>query len=131
MQSPNVQKAFDALVAAIVAELQPQIREELRVEFLGMLGGANVKRGKPGPKPRAAAVTSIQEGARRSAESIEQLGKEVLAYVRKNPDQRVEQIAKGMGTDTKTLKLPIAKLLSRPAKLATKGVRRGTTYRAK
>lgn len=123
MQSPAIQAAVDNLVEAV--------RTSLMAEFLELLRGGKPPRGKPGPKPRSGAVSKVTSGGRRSAEDVEALGKQVLAYVKANPDLRVEQIAKGLETDTKTLKLPILKLLSRPAKLTRKGVRRGTTYRAK
>jgi hypothetical protein len=115
------------------------IRSELREEFLAALGGGHevgngrkAGRAKPGPKPKnVGSVPTLKEGGRRSSEAVEQIGKKVLAYVKANPGQRVEQIAVGLGTDTRTLKLPIIKLLQRPAQLTTKGNRRGTTYQVK
>lgn len=124
MASPKVQAALEALAEALKEELRGEVREE----FLGLLGSTPAKtKGKPGPKPKSAA----KAGGRRSAEDVEATGKKVLAYVKANPDQRVEQIAKGLGVSTKELKLPIIKLMSRPTKLVTKGVKRGTTYRVK
>lgn len=127
MASPKVQAALEALAEALKEELRGEVREE----FLGLLGSTPAKtKGKPGPKPKSAAPAA-KAGGRRSAEDVEATGKKVLAFVKANPDQRVEQIAKGLGVSTKELKLPIIKLMSRPTKLVTKGVKRGTTYRVK
>jgi hypothetical protein len=122
MQSPAIQVALNNLVEAV--------RTSLMAEFLELLRQGKPARAKPGPKPRANAAQG-RAGGRRGTADVEQMGQKVLAYVKANPDQRVEQIAKGLGTDTKTLKLPISKLLARPAKLSRKGQRRGTTYRAR
>lgn len=129
MHSAKLLSAIDSLIDVI--------RSELREEFLAALGGHEVgnglkaARGKPGPKPKAKSVPALKAGGRRSAEDVDATAKTLLAYVKKNPGQRVEQIAKGLNTSTKVLKLPITKLLSRPARLSTKGNRRGTTYFAR
>ena len=122
MQSPAIQVAVNNLVEAI--------RTSLMAEFLELLRQGKPARLKP-VRQRARGTSSAKNGARRGAADVDQLGKKILAYVKANPDQRVEQIAKGLNTDTKSLKLPILKLLERPAKLTRKGVRRGTTYRAR
>lgn len=122
MPSPAIQVALHNLVEAI--------RTDLMAEFLELLRQGKPARAKAGRKPAARVATPSPDG-RRGPEEVERISAKVLAYVKANPDQRVEQIAKALSTDTRTLKLPIAKLLARPAKLARKGVRRGTTYRAR
>jgi hypothetical protein len=68
-------------------------------------------------------------GGRRSAENVEQMSETLLAYVKKSPGQRGEQIAQALGTDTKTMRLPMQKLIA--AKMVkTKGQKRGMTYYA-
>jgi len=71
-----------------------------------------------------------RKGAKRSPEELEALTKSLLAYVRKNAGQRIEQIAEGMGTSTKELALPAKKLIA-GKQLATKGQKRATTYYVK
>ena len=58
---------------------------------------------------------------------ITETTKAVLGYVRKHPGQGVEAIAKGLGTDTKELTLPIRKLVAEK-QLKTKGQKRATKY---
>ena len=51
----------------------------------------------------------------------------LLTYVQSNPGQRLEEIGVGLGTSTKGLKGPIARLV-RDGLLRTEGQRRGTRY---
>src|SRR5262245_19755149 len=121
MTTPQIQAALDSLVAAI--------RAELREEFLSALGGS-APAAKRGRAVRAATkvVRARAKGAKRSSEELEALTKNVLTYVKRNPGQRVEQIAAGLGTTTKELALPIIKL---GKALKTQGQRRGTKYSAR
>jgi hypothetical protein len=66
-------------------------------------------------------------GGRRSSSNVEEMGETLLAYVRSNPGQRGEQIAAALGTDTKTMRLPMKKLIAE-RKIKTKGERRGMSY---
>lgn len=54
----------------------------------------------------------------------------MLAYIKANPGQRLEQIGKGVKSPTKELKLPIQKLFEQKA-ISTKGEKRGTKYFAR
>jgi hypothetical protein len=126
MTTPSVQAALDTLIEAI--------RSELREEFLSALGGSGsapkrgggrAKRSAPSAAPRAKARA---KGAKRTPEELEELTKNVLAHIKKNPGQRVEQIAEALGTSTKELALPIIKL---GKALKTQGQRRGTKYTAR
>jgi hypothetical protein len=64
---------------------------------------------------------------RRSSEAVEQTGASLLAYVTKNSGQRGEQIAAALGTDTKTMRLPMQRLIAE-GQVRTTGERRGTRY---
>jgi hypothetical protein len=125
MTTPQIQAALDALVTAI--------RAELREEFLSALGGAAPAAKRGGRRAARGATTAPAQrarakGAKRSSEELEALTKNVLTYVKRNPGQRVEQIAAGLGTTTKELALPIIKL---GKALKTQGQRRGTKYSAR
>jgi hypothetical protein len=66
-------------------------------------------------------------GGRRSSEDVQRMGESLLNYVNKNPGQRGEQIAVALGTDTKTMRLPMQKLIGEK-KVKTKGERRAMRY---
>jgi hypothetical protein len=126
MTTPSVQAALDTLIEAI--------RSELREEFLSALGGSGpaAKRGggKARRRPTSAAprAAARAKGAKRTPDELEALTNNVLAHIKKNPGQRVEQIAEALGTTTKELALPIIKL---GKALKTQGQRRGTKYTAR
>ncbi len=66
---------------------------------------------------------------RRSTADLGKMGMTLLAYVQKNPGQRGEQVAVAMGTDSKTIRRPMQKLIDDGA-VRTKGERRGMSYYA-
>jgi hypothetical protein len=70
------------------------------------------------------------KGEKRPPDEIEELGKRFIAYVRKNPGLRIEQINKAIGTTTKDLALPIRKGVAEGVLIQT-GEKRSTTYSAK
>jgi glutamate-1-semialdehyde aminotransferase len=64
---------------------------------------------------------------RRSQEDVEQIGASLFEHVTKNPGQRGEQIAEALSMDTKTIRLPMKKLIE-DKRVKTKGERRGMRY---
>jgi predicted transcriptional regulator len=56
-----------------------------------------------------------------------ELTESLLAAIKSGPGQRMEEIAKGLGTSTSELTLPAKKLLA-DKKIKTKGERRATKY---
>ena len=79
-------------------------------------------------RTRASSVTRTRpKGAKRSATEIESTARSVINWVRRNPGQGVEQIARGLNTSTKELMLPIKKLLG-DKKLSSQGQKRATKY---
>ena len=84
-------------------------------------GGSPAKRGPGRPK------ATKSGGVRRSSADVEEVAEQVLAYVRANPGQRLEEIGRGLGTDTAGLKLPVKELLG-SGRVRTEGQKRGTKY---
>ncbi len=132
MNSSNIQAIFDQLVDAI--------RAELREEFMSALSGeaTPARRGRPpaskarkvGRPVKAAKAVQVSSNGRRSPEQLEETVKTIVAFVKKNPESRTEQIGEGLGIATKDLALPMKKLVAEKV-LKTKGQRRGTTYTVK
>lgn len=107
-------------VESLVKELIELVRTETRLEILASLGG----------NAGAASVASVAKGQKRAPEAIDKLTDQLLTHIKKNPGQRIEVIAKGMGVLTKDLNLPVKRLLE-TRKVRTRGQKRATTYTAK
>ena len=89
----------------------------LRVSAVLALSGAS-----------AASLTPVASTrGRRSQVEVENLGETLLTFVKRHPGQRGEQIASELGTDTKTMRLPMKKLIE-DGKVKTTGQRRGMCY---
>jgi ElaB/YqjD/DUF883 family membrane-anchored ribosome-binding protein len=116
-------------IEEFVNQLNQLVRQTALESVQDALGsGAGAGRGRG----RGAARAAIGRGARRkgekrSSDQIAETTKAVTTYVRKNPGQGVEAIAKGLGTVTKELTLPIRKLVAE-RQLKTKGQKRATKY---
>ena len=68
-----------------------------------------------------------KKGAKRSPTLIARTTAALLAHIKSNKGQRIEQIAAAMKAPTNDLKLPAQKLLA-DKKVKTKGQKRGTQY---
>lgn len=66
-------------------------------------------------------------GGRRSSEDVAGLADALLEHIQKHPGQRGEEIAAALETDTRTIRLPLKKLIE-DKKVKTKGQARGTSY---
>jgi len=76
-----------------------------------------------------AAPRKLRKGEKRPGHLIAQTTEQLHAFIKSHQGQRIEQIAKALGTSTKELKLPAQKLLA-DKKIKTKGVKRATKYYA-
>ena len=66
-------------------------------------------------------------GGRRSSSDVASLADALLSHLEKHPGQRGEEIAAALETDTRTIRLPLKRLIE-DNKVRTKGVARGTSY---
>lgn len=72
-------------------------------------------------------VLRYRKGGKRSANEIAATADSLLQYIREQPGQRMEIIARAMDVSTKELTLPIKKLLQ-AKKIRVEGQKRATTY---
>jgi len=134
----NINDTIRAALDAFVEDISNLIQQAALESVEQALAGASVIPGRRGRGAgRAAAAPSFmalgagrKKGAKRTAEELEQLIKQLHGYIAKNPGQRIEQIAQGLDISTKELNLPAKKLIAEK-KLSTKGQKRATTYFAK
>jgi hypothetical protein len=84
-------------------------------------------RGRGRPPKTAAAAPKRRAGEKRTPQELVQITDQVFNYIKSNPGQGVEQIAKSLATSTKELTLPIRKLLV-DKKVGSKGQKRATRY---
>jgi hypothetical protein len=80
-----------------------------------------------GVVPAASSQAAVRSGGRRSSTDVANLAGALLAHLEKHPGQRGEEIAAALETDTRTIRLPLKKLIEEK-RVKTKGVARGTSY---
>ena len=114
-----------ALAAGVGTPVAPARRGPGRPRGSGKAKSeAPAKRGPGRPK---GSKSPTGRRIRRSAEDVEEVAEQVHGYVLAHPGSRLEEIGRGLGTDTAGLKLPIQGLLS-TGRLRTEGRKRGTKY---
>ena len=110
-------------IESFVAELSRLIRQTAVDSVQQALAGADGAKRSRGSGP-----TSIRpKGGKRSSTEIASTARSVANWVRQNPGQGVERIARGLNTPTKELTLPIKKLISEK-RLSSQGQKRATKY---
>lgn len=133
------------LISSFASQLEALAKRDALEQVIATLGGqvsSGMRRGPGRPKgPMKAApaattaaapaarttIKGVRKGKRRTQEDVEATGKILIDFVRSNPGQRADQIAKALGTDPSTMRLPMQALLD-AKKVKTQGVRRGTKY---
>src|SRR5688572_5096063 len=117
----SVQMALEAGVGTPVA---PARRGPGRPRGSGKATTAPTAKRGPG---RPSAAKSAPARIRRSSADVEEVAEQVLGYVRTHPGSRLEEIGRGLGTDTAGLKVPVKELMG-SGRLRTEGQKRGTRY---
>jgi hypothetical protein len=110
--------ALDTLQAAL-AGVGGAVVSDLRLPTNG--------RGRGRGRGRPALGVRRPKGAKRPQGEISQLKDTVLAHIKSNPGERIEQINGKLGTRTSDLSLPLKKLIADGA-VRTEGDRRATKY---
>lgn len=142
----NMESQLKSRVDSFVADLSALIKKAALEAVSNALkegssGGASKAAGakKRGPAPApakaakapkaapAAAAAKRKAGQKRSPDEIAKTTDKLLQYITKNSGQRIEEIAKGVGSSTKELTLPVKKLLN-DKKITAKGEKRATRY---
>jgi hypothetical protein len=119
-------------IESFIGEMSQLVRlAALEAVHAALTGGNGVVKRGPG-RPRrngTAAADPVRRGrsGKRSPEAVQKTADALLAYLKGNEGQTIEQVAKGMGTSTKELKLPVIKLIDAKS-IKTKGQKRGTKY---
>ena len=126
MTNEALRSLVDRFVQDLTAAIQDNVLDVVRTALENAPDGARGGRGRGRATGRRPAATR----GKRDAQQLEALSTKLRSYIAKNPGQRMEQIAKGLGTTTKELVLPARKLLA-AKQISTKGQRRATTYFAK
>jgi len=113
----SIDKALATTQDAVVCRALEEARATLSA-CLAVQGVVPAAGGKAGARA---------SGTRRSSTDVANLAGALLAHLEKHPGQRGEEIAAALSTDTRTIRLPLKKLIE-DKRVKTKGVARGTSY---
>lgn len=122
-----------AALAAVAEAFGPGVASSLRLPAASAPRRGRPPKARPGvsalPRPSAGAPAApkAKKGGKRDPKEIAALVDAVAAWVKANPGQRVEQMAKSLRRRTSELTLPITKLLAAKA-IKKKGQKRATSY---
>jgi len=128
MANTDIDDRIREMVETFAGELAALIRESAFDTVRAALGDGGGRGRKGGAALSRRSGRS--KGAKRAPQEIAKLVGRLRDYVKAHPGQRIEQIAKGMGTSTRELNLPAKKLLVQKV-LKTRGEKRATKYFAK
>jgi hypothetical protein len=121
----DIQQAINERIDAFVADIT-ELAKKAALETLetGLSGGPPRSSSAKG---LGGATRGRRKGGKRSPDEIKEAAQQLLDYIRENPGQRMEAIAKAMGSTTKDLTLPIKKLLQQNM-VRVEGQKRATSY---
>ena len=119
----NIQQAINERIDAFVADITDLARRAALETLENGLGGGGRRAGdKVLSAPRVR-----RKSGKRSPEEIQETADQLLNHIKENPGQRMEAIAKSLGSTTKDLTLPIKKLLQ-GGHVRVEGQKRATSY---
>jgi hypothetical protein len=128
MTERNLDAEIRARIDSFLSEISLLVKEAALLSVKEALGGGSAAPAAPARKARGVRrARSAGKRGRRSSQELAEASEKLLAHIRANPGQRLEQIGVALGTPTSVLKRPVAKLLA-AGKLRTEGQRRGTRY---
>lgn len=122
----KIQDLLESFASQLTQIVRQTALEHVEVA-LGSVGAAPARGRAPKVTIRMGSAARKPKGGKRSSEQIGAMQEQLLAYLKKNPGHRGEQISAAMRTDTKTIRLPLKALIA-AKKVKTKGQRRGMTY---
>jgi hypothetical protein len=127
----SMQSEIRDLVESFAAELTALVRRTALEQVHSALSGSSSNgRTTRGPGRKSSGSRGARGGrGKRSSEQVDAFAARILDFVKKNPGLRGEQLSAAMKTDTKSLRLPLLKLIG-DKKVKTKGQRRGMMYYA-
>ena len=124
----EINNRIDAFVTDITDLAKKAAYETLSSALeTGLTGMAGDGRRLPKLTTTSGTAPRRRKGGKRSPDEIAETADALFEYIRLNPGQRMEAIAKAMGSSTKDLTLPIKKLLS-TNKVIVEGQKRATSY---
>jgi NH3-dependent NAD+ synthetase len=120
----DIQQAINERIDAFVADIT-ELAKKAALETLetGLSGG--VRRSSTSKGLISTRVR--RKSGKRSPDEIQEAANQLLEFIRTKPGQRMEAIAKEMGSTTKDLTLPIKKLLQQNL-VRVEGQKRATSY---
>ena len=122
----QLRRAMDNFAREIEAIVGQLVRREVATAVKNLNGRSH---GRRGVAPVEAKDTPAGRPRKRSARQLENATRKLHEYIEAHPDQRMEQISRGVGIRTGLLQ-PLIKRLLAERQIKARGKARGTTYTA-
>ena len=124
----DVRARLDQFVSDLTLLIQSATVEAFEAAFEAQRAAEGSTSRRPsGVRRRGAAASVAPKRAKRSGTDLEATATELAAHVAENAGQRMEEIAKALGTETSELRLPMKKLIEEN-RVRTTGQKRATKY---